>query len=129
MITGLHSRKKALNQDNDLDPEMPKPPSSGGGYDDEMKTHGRSPFLRRVVRSEVGCALRVVVGFLVFGLFFGYVILHHQTRKVRFSCYSFELGWNGMELRSLVHSYFSYGTLSKINAIGYEVLHCSSFIY
>jgi hypothetical protein len=104
MITGLHSRRKALNQDDGPDPEMSKPSSSGSGDDDETKTHGRNPFLRRVVRSEVGCAVRVVIGFLVFGLVFGYLILHHQTRKVRFSCYSFEFGWNGMELRSFMHS-------------------------
>jgi len=82
MITGLHLRRKTLNQDDGLDPEMPKPPSSGSGDDDETKTHGRSPFLRRVVRSEVGWEVRVVIGFLVFGLLFGYLILHHQTRMV-----------------------------------------------
>jgi len=82
MITGLHSRKKALKQDDGFDPEVPKSPSSGSRNDDEIKTHGRISFLRRFVRSEIGYAIEAVILFLLFGLVLGYIILHHQQRKV-----------------------------------------------
>ena len=86
MITGLHARKKPVNQndtDDGPDLEVSKSPSmsSVGGAD---KTHRRNSFLRRLVRSEIGCAIEAVIGFLLFGLFLGYIILHHQQRKVRF---------------------------------------------
>ena len=87
MITGLHSRKRAVNQDDVLDPEVPKSSSSGGRDDDENKTHGRISFMRRFVRSDVGCAIEAVVGFLVLGLVLGYIILHYQQRKVRLSSF------------------------------------------
>ena len=87
MITGLHSRKKNLNHDDSFDPEDPLSPLKGGGDDEEVKTHGRVNVFRGLLRSEVGCAIEAVVGFLIFGLFLGYMILHHQHRKVRFSCF------------------------------------------
>ena len=40
--------------------------------------------LRRVVHSEVGCALEAVVAFVIIGLFIAYVCLHHHHRKVVF---------------------------------------------
>ena len=84
MSSRLHSRKKPLNQDDgpDLEVQKSQSPSSGGGGDD--KTHRRTTFLGRLVRSEIGCAIKVIIGFLLFGLFLGYVILHNQQRKVRF---------------------------------------------
>ena len=75
--TGLHARKRPTNHE-DLDLEIPN--SSASERAD--KTHRRS-FLSRLVRSEVGCAIEAVIGFLLFGLFLGYIILHHQQRKVR----------------------------------------------
>jgi len=78
MPSGLHARKKTLNHDEDVDPEIPKSPSNGG----TAKTHRRTSLLRRYVRSEIGCAIEVVFGFLLFGIFLGYLILHHQQRKV-----------------------------------------------
>jgi hypothetical protein len=85
MITGLHSRKKASNQEDGFDPEVPKSPSSVGG-DDEIKTHGRKKPIRSglLLKGEIGCAIEAVIGFLIFGLFLGFLILHHQQRKVRF---------------------------------------------
>jgi len=83
MITGLHSRKKASNQDDGFDPEVPKSPSSVGG-DDEIKTHRRKKPIRSglLLKGEIGCAIEAVIGFLIFGLFLGFLILHHQQRKV-----------------------------------------------
>jgi hypothetical protein len=80
--SGLHARKKTSNHDTEdhTDIETPKSPS-GKGIDD--KEHRQIGFLSRYVRSEIGCAIEVVVGFLLFGLFLGYMILHHQQRKVR----------------------------------------------
>lgn len=86
MITGLHSRKKNSNQEDGFDPETPKSRMSGSEDDGEDKTHRRVNFLRRFVQSEVGCAIEVIIGFLFFGLLFGFVISHHQHRKVRFFC-------------------------------------------
>ena len=84
MITGLHSRKKNSNQDDGFDPETPKSKRSGSEDDGEVKTHGKSKFVWRFVRSEVGCAIEVIIGFLFFGLLLGFMISHHQQRKVRF---------------------------------------------
>lgn len=39
---------------------------------------------RRVVQSEVGCALEAVIAFVVIGLFIAYICLHHHHRKVIF---------------------------------------------
>lgn len=83
MITGLHSRKKNSNQSEGIDPEVPELSLNVGVDDDEIKTHRRISFVRRLVRSEVGCAIEAVVAFLIFGLLLGYIILHHQQRKVR----------------------------------------------
>jgi len=80
MKAGLHSRKKNSNPDDGFDPEALK--SSRSGDDDEVKTHGRVKFLRRFVQSEVGCAIEIIAGFLIFALLFGYVVSHHQQRKV-----------------------------------------------
>ncbi len=85
MKAGLHSRKKNSNPDDGFDPEALK--SNRSGDDDEVKTHGRVNFLRRFVTSEVGCAIEVIVGFLIFGLLFGYVVSHHQQRKVSISLF------------------------------------------
>jgi len=82
MITGLHSRKKNSNQNDGLDPEVPELSLNVGVDDDEIKTHRRISFVRRLVRSEVGCAIEAVVAFLMFGLLLGYTLLHHQQRKV-----------------------------------------------
>lgn len=80
--SGLHARKKTSNHDTEdpADIEIPKSPSSKGI---DKEHYRRTGFLRRYVRSEIGCAIEVVVGFLLFGLFLGYMILHHQQRKVR----------------------------------------------
>ena len=83
MSTGLHVRKKPLNQEDDPDSEALNPPSKGDRDDSDKKMHGQTSFLRRLVRSEIGCAIEAIVGFLLFGLLFGYMILHHQHRKVR----------------------------------------------
>ena len=85
MKAGLHSRKKNSNPDDGFDPEALK--SSRSGDDDEVKTHGRVNFLRRFVQSEVGCAIEIIAGFLIFALLFGYVVSHHQQRKVRISLF------------------------------------------
>lgn len=82
MSTGLHVRKKPLNQEDDPDSEALNPPSKGDRDDSDKKMHGQTSFLRRLVRSEIGCAIEAIVGFLLFGLLFGYMILHHQHRKV-----------------------------------------------
>lgn len=69
-----------------MDPETPMSPTKGGATEDDddekHKAHGRTGFLRRFFASEIGCAIEVVVCFLVFGLLFGSVILHTQRRKV-----------------------------------------------
>ena len=83
MSTGLHVRKKPSNLEEDADPEVPSSPSNGDGNGSENKIHGQTSFFRRFVRSEVGCAIEAIAGFLIFGLLFGYLILHHQHRKVR----------------------------------------------
>ena len=101
MATGLHARKKGSSHEDGLvDPETPMSPAKGGATEDDdddekHKAHGRTGFLRRFFASEIGCAIEVVVCFLVFGLLFGSVILHTQRRKVRRSpqhpCCCFEI--------------------------------------
>lgn len=80
MSTGLHARKKIAPNDGDADIEIQRSQSNEGGAD---RSHRRYRFFRRFVRSEVGCAIEAVVAFLVVGLFLGYVMMHHQRRKVR----------------------------------------------
>ena len=91
MVTGLHSRKKNANQDDGFDLEAPRSTKGRGRDDDEVKTHGRISFRRRLVQSEVGCAIEAIICFLIFGLFLGYLISHHQQRKVRVSFVSCQI--------------------------------------
>lgn len=76
--TGLHARKK-IHQDEESHNPIPNPPSSGG----LSRLHkAQLRLLPRFFRSELGCAVEAVVGFLVFGLLLGFFIAHHQHRKV-----------------------------------------------
>mmetsp|Transcript_4165 Transcript_4165/g.10071 ORF Transcript_4165/g.10071 Transcript_4165/m.10071 type:complete len:455 (-) Transcript_4165:28-1392(-) len=79
MGTGLHVRKKALCQDDNPDPEVP---SNKDEDDNAKKVQRRQSFLRRLFRSEVGCAIEAIMAFLFFGFVLGYLMLHHQHRKV-----------------------------------------------
>ena len=80
MGTGLKSRKKNSNYDGGFDPEAQK-----GGDIYDMKKHGRVGSLRRFVQSEVGCAIEIIIGFLIFAFLLVYFITHHRHRKVRLS--------------------------------------------
>lgn len=84
MGSGLKSRKKNSNQDDSFDPEAQK-----GGDSDKVKKYGRVGSLKRFVQSEVGCAIEIVIGFLIFALLLAYFISHHRQRKVRL-CVVFE---------------------------------------
>jgi hypothetical protein len=77
--TGLHARKKREDYGTREQTDEEKSPSSGGL--DRSHRRRRNPFTR-FLRSEVGCAIEMVVAFLVVGLVLGYLILHHQQRKV-----------------------------------------------
>ena len=77
MGTGLKSRKKNSNYDGGFDPEAQK-----GGDIDKVKKHGRVGSLKRFVQSEVGCAIEIIIGFLIFAFFLVYFITHHRHRKV-----------------------------------------------
>lgn len=77
---GLYSRKKRDEfGSTDVVKGLEQSPSSGGL--DRSHRRRRNP-LSRFLRSEVGCALEMVLAFLVVGLLMGYVILGHQKRKV-----------------------------------------------
>jgi hypothetical protein len=86
MSTGLHARKKQMypsapgdDQGPDVEEqEMNKAPVSGG----IDRVHRRRSSFMRFIQSEVGCAIEMVVVFLIAGLFLGYLMLHHQQRKV-----------------------------------------------
>ncbi len=78
MSTGLHARKRVHQEHGSSDP-IPSTPSSGGLF---RFPKARNRFLPRFLRSELGCAVEAIIGFLVFGLFLGYFVLHHQHRKV-----------------------------------------------
>ena len=89
MSTGLHTRKKHTTTDQDQLPssassdiekniDSENDPSSSG-FDHDRKYKGRR---LKFFRSEVGCAIEAVVGFLFLGIILGYFILHHQHRKV-----------------------------------------------
>ncbi len=78
MGTGLKSRKKNSYQDESFDPEAQK-----GGDIDKVKKHGRVGSLRRFVQSEVGCAIEIIIGFLIFAFLLAYFVSHHRQRKVR----------------------------------------------
>jgi len=105
MITGLHSRKKTHTHDDETDLEMSRSTLSASGDEGERKTHGRVSFLRRFIRSEVGCAIEIVTGFFAFGILLGYIILHNHHNKVR----RFEWRPDGMKLDLFfINSFISY---------------------
>jgi hypothetical protein len=72
---GLHSRKKAAQYDDPEDMTQISPSAAK-----KSKVHRRSSFA--VFRSELGCAIEVVVLFLICGLFLGYFAMHHQHRNI-----------------------------------------------
>jgi hypothetical protein len=78
--SGLHARKNRgdLVQRDMLDSE--RSPSSG---EMERSHRRRRNPCNRFLCSEVGCAIEMIAAFLVVGLVLGYLILHHQQRKVR----------------------------------------------
>lgn len=85
MSTGLHARKKiAHNDDHDTDDiEQSRAAALPSGSDEGTdRSRRRYRCIRRFIRSEVGCAIEAVIGFLTVGLLLGYLILHHQHRKV-----------------------------------------------
>jgi hypothetical protein len=77
---GLYARRNRgdVGQRDILDLE--RSPSSGGL--ERSHRRRRNP-CTRFLYSELGCAIEMIVAFLVVGLFLGYMILHHQQRKVR----------------------------------------------
>lgn len=105
MSTGLHSRKRVSN---DIEQnEIPQAPSSGGLF----RYHkARNRFLPNFMRSELGCAIEAVIAFLLCGLFFGYIIMHNQHRKVILQVMSNPMAHAGAALKGRAgfrHHFFS----------------------
>ena len=96
--TGLHARKKGALQDPEDPDQKDESPPSGG-----VRLRRRSRLLPLYLyRSEVGCALEMVVCFLLGGLFIGYFILHHQHRKVALQIMSNPMAHAGAALNACV---------------------------
>jgi len=96
MSTGLHARKR-VHQDLDSRDRVQGTSSPGGGLSSYHKARNR--FLPRYLRNELGYAVEAIVGFLIFGLFLGFFILHHQHRKVILQVMSNPLAHAGAALR------------------------------
>jgi hypothetical protein len=79
MSTGLHARKRQSHDVESHDRIHSSSPASGGL---SQYHKAKNKLLPRFLRSELGCAIETVLCFLVFGLFLGYFMLHHQHRKV-----------------------------------------------
>lgn len=106
MSTGLHARKR-IQHDNDSNGRLYSSPTSGG----LSRYHkARNRCFPRFFRSELGCAIEAIIGFLIFGLFLGYFILHHQHRKVILQVMSNPMAHAGAALSGRVgfrHHFFS----------------------
>lgn len=76
---GLHARKR-LN--DDIEQRLPQAPDSGGVNRSRSARGGIFARCARFARSEVGCAIEAIVGFLLLGLFLGFFMLHNHHRKV-----------------------------------------------
>jgi hypothetical protein len=107
MSTGLHARKRQHHDVESHDRILPSATPSGV-LSPFHKAKNR--LLPRFLRSELGCAIEVVLCFLIFGLFLGYFILHHQHRKVILQVMSDPLAHAGAALTGRVgfrHHFYS----------------------
>lgn len=109
MSTGLHARRKTAN---DLESSLQSIKHNTNDGDEHFHDHRKfkNRFLPAFLRSELGCAMEAVIGFLVFGLLLAYIILHHQHRRVILQVMSNPMAHAGAALKGRVgfrHHFYS----------------------
>lgn len=76
--TGLYARKRGQHDDVEQTIILPAPESGGNSHYHKA----RNRMLPKFLQTDIGYAIEAIVGFLVLGLFLGFVMLQHQHRTV-----------------------------------------------